>query len=93
MERVQIPQFVDELPQLWFWEIDEALFIVLGLFVGIIIDWMIIATIVGMLIASLFGRFKQGQNRGLLMHMAYWYGIMPFKGIWCSISFQRHWVK
>lgn len=93
MEKVRIPQYVDELPQVWFWEIDEAFFIILGLFVGIIINWMFTCAVIGIALASLFGRFKQGQNRGMLVHTAYWYGILPLKGLWCELSFDRHWVK
>lgn len=91
MEMVRPPAYLDELPQMWFWEADEAIFIVLGLVVGVLIDWMFWGTVSGMAIASVFGRFKAGQNRGLLIHMAYWYGVMPLKGLWCSIGFQRDW--
>lgn len=93
MDTVTIPQYVDELPQIWFWEADEAIFIVLGLFIGIIVGWMFTCAVVGVLMASVFGRFKQGQNRGLIIHVVYWYGVIPLKGLWCEISFQKHWTS
>jgi conjugal transfer pilus assembly protein TraL len=92
MDSVRIPAYVDELPQVWFWEIDEAIFIMLGLSVGLLINWMFWGTVTGLAIASVFGRFKQGQNRGLLLHMAYWYGVLPFQNMWCDISFKRDWT-
>jgi conjugal transfer pilus assembly protein TraL len=91
MKQVTIPQYVDELPQIWFWELDEAFFLFMGVFIGLLVGWMFTGIVIGVIVAGLFGKFKQGQNRGLLIHIGYWLGIIPLKGMWCSISFEREW--
>lgn len=91
MDRVRIPQYVDEMAQIGPWEADEAIFLVLGLFGGILLKAMISGFIVGAIVAYIFGKYKSGKNRGMLMHVTYWYGLVPLPGIFCSSGYQRHW--
>jgi len=93
MNDIQVPQYVDELMQVGFWELDEAIFIVLGLVIGTISGWMITGLVSGTFMASLFAKYKSGQNRGMLLHMMYWYGVVPFKGMWCDNAFKRLWTN
>jgi type IV conjugative transfer system protein TraL len=93
VKQVQIPQYVDELMQVGFWEVDEAAFIVIGLFVGVVTGWMFTGAIVGAFMASLFAKYKSGQNRGMLLHIMYWYGAVPLKGLWCDNAFKRFWTN
>lgn len=79
MEQARIPQYVDELPQVFFWEADEALFLVVGLFGGIISGAMFQGAIIGVFIASTFAKFKVGKNRGMLVHSIYWLGVFPIR--------------
>jgi conjugal transfer pilus assembly protein TraL len=91
MNGTKIPQYVDELMQVGFWEVDEAAFLVLGLFFGVLTGWMISGIIVGIIFANIFAKYKSGQNRGMLLHYIYWYGLIPFNGLFCDYSFKRFW--
>jgi type IV conjugative transfer system protein TraL len=93
MEQVTIPQYVDELMQIGFWEIDEAMFMVLGTFIGIMTGWMFSGMFVGAFMASMFAKYKNGKNRGMLLHFFYWYGAVPFKGLWCDNALKRFWIN
>lgn len=73
MER-RIPRFVDDPPQLLWWEIDELIAVV-GLFgVGIFIDHPGIGLMVGMGLGRLTRRFKIGRPDHYLWHGLYWMG-------------------
>ncbi|GAA5132738.1 type IV conjugative transfer system protein TraL [Thalassotalea piscium] len=93
MRTVRIPQYVDELMQVGFWELDEAIFLVLGLIIGTITGWMFTGIIIGTLCSGIFAKYKSGHNRGMLLHAVYWYGLIPFKGLWCDNAFKRLWTN
>lgn len=88
-----MPQYVDELAQVGFWELDEAIFLVLGVFLGVLTGWMFTGIVIGVFFAKIFSKYKAGQNRGMLLHLAYWYGLVPLKGLWCDYSFKRDWMN
>ncbi|BBM67628.1 MULTISPECIES: type IV conjugative transfer system protein TraL [Vibrio] len=92
MEAITIPRYVDELPQIALWEIDEALIVLVLISFGIMTKQLIIMSIIGFGSAYMFGRFKQGQARGLLMHFMHFYGLMPFKGFWLDFNYKRDWM-
>ena len=93
MNPVTIPATVDELPQVGFWELDEAVFLLLGLVVGTLTGAMFTGAIIGIVLASLFSKYKANKNRGMLFHTMYWYGMIPLKGMWCDNSFKRYWTN
>lgn len=87
----EIPQFVDELPQFGFWEMDEALFLVLGMVIGVLSGWMFTGLIVGASLASVFAKYKAGKNRGMLFHVLYWHGLVPIKHHCFTNGLMRFW--
>jgi type IV conjugative transfer system protein TraL len=91
-ECVNIPRYVDELPQFALWEMDEALFVFISIAIGVLIKQLIIFIVLGFTAAYIFGRFKQGQARGLLMHYMHYHGFMPFKNFWLDFNYKREWM-
>ena len=92
MNSVRIPQYVDELTQIGFWELDEAVFLVIGILVGTISGWMFTGAAIGVFCSGIFSKYKSGKNRGMLLHYVYWFGAIPFKGLWCDNAFKRIWT-
>lgn len=62
MEPVIIPRYVDELPQIALWEIDEALIVLLLISFGILTKQLITMSIIGFGSAYLFGRIQAGAS-------------------------------
>lgn len=76
MTEVDIPGQVDSLPQYLFWEIDEAMVVIVFASVGILVSSLITTTIAGMVCARMLSRNKQKSLPGLTLHMAYWIGAV-----------------
>ena len=78
MNEIDIPRYVDAQPQLFFYELDEAIVFASCFGVGI---WMggwfaALSLLAGHLTVRIFKRFKNGALDGILMHMCYSAGIL-----------------
>lgn len=78
MKEVEIPRYVDAQPQLFFWELDEAIVFVACLAAGIWLGgfFTIASMIVGWGVVKAFRRFKNGALDGILLHLCYGWGLM-----------------
>ncbi|NCA70461.1 MAG: type IV conjugative transfer system protein TraL [Sphingobacteriia bacterium] len=75
MDLVPIPRYVDSQMQILFWEIDEVVPVVALMGVGIMTDTMGYMIFVMVIVWKLFGKFKNRNLDGVLMHMAYAGGL------------------
>lgn len=73
-----IPRYIDEPPQILWWEMDEAVVVMLCMILGIAINKMIHLTIVGLVAGYLIGKMKNTKQEGYLHHLAWWHGIPTF---------------
>lgn len=78
MREVDIPRYVDSQPQIFFWELDEAIVFMACFAVGIAIGgWFTLGSIfMGGFVVKAFKRFKNGALDGVLLHMCYRAGLM-----------------
>ncbi|ABM97139.1 type IV conjugative transfer system protein TraL [Methylibium petroleiphilum] len=78
MKEVEIPRYVDAQPQIFFWELDEAIVYVSCMAAGIFIGGMFtpISMVVGWFVVKLFKRFKNGSLEGVLLHICYRAGLL-----------------
>ena len=93
MKYVKPPRMVDEMMQIGPFEVDEAALIVVGIVVGILTDMMIWGLFAGVILSGVFAKYKQGKNRGFLLHYMYWLGFLPAKGSPFDIVDKRYWIK
>lgn len=75
MDVVPIPRYVDAQMQVLFWELDEVVPVVALMGVGIMTDTLAYMFIVMVIVWKLFGRFKDNNLDGILMHLAYVNGL------------------
>jgi conjugal transfer pilus assembly protein TraL len=76
MEEIDIPRYVDSQYQLFFWELDEIAPIAGMLGLGIVTDTLTLMIVPMFVFARVFSAFKQHHLDGVLLHMAYWAGII-----------------
>jgi conjugal transfer pilus assembly protein TraL len=81
MDYVRIPRYVDGMPQMLMWELDEVIVFVFCMLVGIITRELTLMVVFGVVIVRMFSGWKNGQLDGVLAHMAYWYGLSPLNGV------------
>jgi len=77
MEPVKIPRLIDEPPSVLLWTTDEMAPIMLGLIIGIFVGNVLLLSLGGLAITSVYRRFRDGHPDGFALHWLYWIGLMP----------------
>ena len=67
-----IPRRLDDTGKFLFWELDVAIFGIMGLCLGIILKHTFIGLGVGILLAYGYSKSKTGRHPGRASHLAYW---------------------
>ncbi|WP_425953174.1 type IV conjugative transfer system protein TraL [Ralstonia pseudosolanacearum] len=78
MKEIDIPRYVDNQVQLFFWEFDEAIIFIGCLASGIALGgyWTLVSMAMGTFAVKAFKRFKNGALEGILYHLCYWAGFL-----------------
>lgn len=81
MEGHYIPKYLNALPQILWWEADEAA--ILGVFtaVGVAINATLLLAATGFVIMKVYAKAKNKRQDGFLYHWLYSKGLFGMKGI------------
>lgn len=75
MNDVEIPEFIDSLPQILYWELDEIAPALLLVGIGIISGTLTYMLIPIYLMTKFFSQFKQSRLDGYFHHLMYFWGL------------------
>ena len=87
----RIPRYIDDPPQIFFWEIDE--FIIFGtcFSIGTITGTPTVMITMGVVLAYLLSRVKAGRSDGFFLHVLYWVAGLNLKS--CPPSHFRSYIE
>ena len=88
MEKHYLPKYLNALPQLLWFELDEAVFLLGFTFLGIMTDTQFIGAGVGFISAKVYSRMKKSKQPGFLKHWLYSKGLYGVKG-----KYPDYWIK
>ncbi|WP_298637040.1 type IV conjugative transfer system protein TraL [uncultured Umboniibacter sp.] len=77
---IDIPSRCDDPPHLLLWSLDQILPVIMGLLIGMVLDMALIFTVVGIVMAKAYSKYRDSMPNGFLMHALYHYGVMPARG-------------
>ncbi len=77
MEPVKIPRRIDDPPHLLLWSADEFAPMLVGLVIGVVLGKALPCFLIGLAVTNLYRRFKDNHPDGYILHMAYWWGLLP----------------
>ncbi len=82
MPEARIPHYIDDPPQFLFWELDEAIPVLAGMGIGIMLNSMICYGAAGLVVSRIVARLKKGKHQNFMIHWLYWQGVpgMKLKG-------------
>jgi len=75
MDELEIPQMIDNFPQLMFWEVDEVMPVLFGMAAGLLFDRMGTGMILGGCLSWIYIGYKHEALPGSLFHICFWWGI------------------
>lgn len=75
MEAHYIPKYLDAMPQLLWWELDELLFLVAGPLIGILTEHPLTGAGLGFLFLKTYSKTKSNRQPGYVWHLLYSYGL------------------
>lgn len=76
---VTIPRYIDNQPQILWWELDELILLLAAMFVGVVTRTLTYCLLVGAASVWLIARLKTGQSDGVVYHFAWWHGVPGFR--------------
>lgn len=79
-DQSEFPRYLDAPQQVLFWTVDQMVpFATLAL-IGMATKNLMLCLMIGGVAAWAFARYRDSKPDGYLMHLAYWYGMLPLKG-------------
>lgn len=73
--RTRIPRYIDDPPQIFWWEIDEVAVFSGAFVVGALSGQVLGGLLAGFALSWLLEWLKSGRGSAFLVHLAYWYGL------------------
>ena len=68
-----IPRHLDDPPQFFLWDADEAMLVVFFVLLGALLGLIIPGALIGFLLGRGFARVKAEGGRGVIPRVLYWY--------------------
>lgn len=75
MQDVEMPDYVDSMPQILFWEADEIAPALVLVAIGILTNTLTYMLIPIWLLTKFFTKFKSRYMEGYFHHLVYWWGL------------------
>ncbi|MFA7606518.1 type IV conjugative transfer system protein TraL [Sedimenticola hydrogenitrophicus] len=72
-ERYLIPRRLDDPPQFFFWDADEAILVIFFTLMGALLGQILVGVVIGLLLSRGFARVKAEGGRGIIARFLYWY--------------------
>ncbi|WP_353160393.1 MULTISPECIES: type IV conjugative transfer system protein TraL [Salinisphaera] len=88
----EIPQGIDDPPQVLLWNLNELAPIVLGLVIGMITGNAMLLTAGGLIITHIYRRAGARSPDGHIIHFMYWQGVPLRKTVTLPNTFVRIFV-
>lgn len=72
-----VPRRLDDGAKFLFWDMDIAMIAMLGVLVGVGLDYPILGMLAGVMAAFGYAKLKAGKHPGMAVHLMYWFTGFP----------------
>lgn len=80
MDKHYLPKYLNALPQILWWELDELAFLAVFTTIGIMANAQLIGAGFGFFVTKIYSKLKQRKQPGFLKHFLYSLGLYGMKG-------------
>ena len=77
----EIPRRLNDPPRMFWWDLDVALLVLGCALGGVITGFFATGALLGLLLASAYGRAKSGKHPAFALHLLYWHLPGPVTGL------------
>ena len=70
---LDIPRRLNDPPRMFWWDIDVSLLVLASALAGMISGFFVGGCILGVVLASAYGRAKAGKHPAFALHLLYWH--------------------
>ncbi len=88
MEEHYLPRYLHARPQLLNWELDELMFFIPFVGIGIMVGKMPLFSVIGYVVMKIYIRLKNSKQDGYVIHFFYKLGLYNLKD-----KFPEYWIK
>lgn len=78
---IEIPRRLNDAPRMFWWDLDLALLVLTAALIGMVSGYFVSGCVLGLLLASAYGRAKSGKHPAFALHLIYWYLPAPITGL------------
>lgn len=80
----EIPRRLNDPPRLFWWDLDLSLLVIAAALAGMISGFFVSGCVLGLLLASAYGRMKAGKHPAYALHLLYWHAPGYVTGLRCT---------
>ncbi|WP_022846810.1 type IV conjugative transfer system protein TraL [Desulfurobacterium sp. TC5-1] len=91
--RRYVPKYLNAQPQFLWWELDDLIFFMAPIMIGLWTDRLLIGLGVGLILEQAYGKLKTQSQPGFLWHFLYWHGLYNSKNKRFPESWKRELVE
>ena len=73
LEKFYIPRHLDDAPRFLLWSVDEAMSVILPVFLGIVLGFGILTLILPIICFKSWKKIKGSGGQGVVRRLIYWY--------------------
>ena len=70
---MDIPRRLNDPPRMFWWDIDVALLVLAAALAGMVAGLFMTGCVLGVLLASAYGKAKAGKHPAFALHLLYWH--------------------
>ncbi len=72
-DKYYIPARLDDVGRFLWWDFDVAMLAMGSFVIGMVIGFPLSASVLGLVLASIYQKSKSGRHKAVGFHMVYWY--------------------
>lgn len=70
---LDIPRRLNDPPRMFWWDLDVSMLVLGAALAGMVAGYFVTGCVVGLLLASAYGRIKSGRHPAFALHLMYWH--------------------
>lgn len=90
MQPISMPRYVDAMPQIFLWEMDELVVVAVMFCVGLVTREMTWCLLLSIPLTRMFSNWKGNNLDGILTHLFYGWGVLGLNKVFTNGNIKEY---